>query len=137
VQSFRPDGGSDETQANRHSTRPLSADGRAGKALLAFLSRRTSNFVLLVDGVAVKFREHRGGLAESMQTVVEVEDFNALLDHLHKLAEPWQPNVPPMNADTVHVEPYGGVDERIGWDTYIVTLKGYGVLGFTDGSFKN
>lgn len=79
----------------------------------------------------MKFREHRGGLAESMDTVIEVSDGEALLEHVRNLAQRW-PTFPAITAETVHVEPYGR-DERIGWDTHIVTLDGYGVLGFTDG----
>lgn len=79
----------------------------------------------------MKFREHRGDLAESMETVVELPDHAALLEHIRKLAEPW-PTFPSVTAETVHIEPCGR-DERIGWNTHIVTLDGYGVLGFTDG----
>lgn len=28
---------------------------------------------------------------------------------------------------------YYGYDDRIDWDTHIVTIKGHGVLGFTNG----
>jgi hypothetical protein len=37
-----------------------------------------------------------------------------------------------VNEQTVHVEPYG-FDRRIGWDTHLVTIDGYGVWGMTDG----
>jgi hypothetical protein len=80
----------------------------------------------------VKFREHRGGLSESMKTVVEVADHAALLEHIRrKFAEHW-PTFPPVTAETVHIKPYC-YDERIEWNSHIVTLDGYGVLGFTDG----
>ncbi len=79
----------------------------------------------------MKFREHRGGLSASMQTVVEVADHAALLEHIAKLLQPY-PTAPPVTADTVHIKPYC-YDERIEWDNHIVTLDGYGVLGFTDG----
>ncbi len=78
----------------------------------------------------MRFREHRGGLAESMETVVNVAHHVALLDHIRKLAKPW-PIFPPVTPETVHIKPYGW-DGRIGWDTHIVVLDGYGVLGFTD-----
>lgn len=78
----------------------------------------------------MRFREHRGGLSESMKTIIEVADQAALLDHIRKLAQPW-PTFPPVTPKTVHIKPYGW-DGRIGWETYIVTLDGYGVLGFTD-----
>lgn len=36
-----------------------------------------------------------------------------------------------INEQTIHIEHYS-YDERIDWNTHIVTLKGYGVLGFTN-----
>ncbi|MFZ2509085.1 MAG: hypothetical protein WAW79_11515 [Steroidobacteraceae bacterium] len=79
----------------------------------------------------MQFREHRGSLDNSMETVVELADHAALMDHLRALAKPW-PTFPPINEKTVSVVPYCR-DERIGWDTHIVRLVGYGVLGYTDG----
>jgi len=73
----------------------------------------------------MRFREHRGTLADSMATVVEVADRAALVAHVENLLG---------HAADIEVKPYGGVDQRNGWDTYIVTLAGYGVLGFTDGA---
>ena len=79
----------------------------------------------------MKFREQRGGYDDSMATSVEVDDFDGLLAHIRKLAEPW-PTFPPVTRETVHIKPYSGVDPRNGWNTHIVTLDAYGVLGFTD-----
>ena len=78
----------------------------------------------------MKFREHRGGLTESMETTVDLPDYPALIAHLRKLAQPWQ-TMPPIDATTVYIKHYG-YDKRIGWDTHIVMLDGYGALGFTD-----
>lgn len=82
----------------------------------------------------MKFREHRGSLDDAMKTCVEIPDGPALLAHCRKLFESW-PGVPLINPKSLVVEPYHMMrDERIGWPmTYIVWLKGYGVLGFTDG----
>ena len=79
----------------------------------------------------MKFREHRGSLDDSMKTLVEVKDREELMAHLVRILEPW-PTAPPVTAETVKIEPYI-YDYRLGWDSYIVTLKDYGVLGFTDG----
>jgi hypothetical protein len=79
------------------------------------------------EGAIMKFREHRGGLAESMATVVELDTKEKFLSHLRKLI--------PNNAGTnghVSFEQYE-YDERIDWDTYLVRLEGYGVLGMLDG----
>jgi hypothetical protein len=37
-----------------------------------------------------------------------------------------------INEDKFLIEPYG-YDQRIGWYTYIVSMEGYGVFGFTNG----
>jgi hypothetical protein len=81
----------------------------------------------------VKFREHRGSLADAMETVIEVADRPALIEHI-KALEPWGWSdcyLSVVDGD-VTIEPYG-YDNRIGWDTHIVKLKGYGVIGFTNG----
>ena len=77
----------------------------------------------------MKFREHRGGLTESMATVVDVDGKTALIALMRDRLKPY--NFTFEDADLT-VEPYV-FDERIGWDTYIVSIKGYGVAGFTDG----
>lgn len=71
----------------------------------------------------MKYRPHRGGLAESMLEVVELDGSLAALEaHVRKT---WP-------VGDIKVEPYGGYDKRIGWDTHIVTIDGSAV-GFTDG----
>lgn len=78
----------------------------------------------------MKFREHRGGLNESMQTVVELPDRAALVAYVDKLLQPFYVE---SVAERLLIEPYGR-DPRIGWEQlYIVKLPGYGVVGFTDG----
>lgn len=85
----------------------------------------------LANACARKLRQHRGGLDESMATTVEIEaTMPALLAAMQPVMEPWGVALTP---DAVHVTPYGGIDKRIGWDTHVVTLDGYGVYGFTDG----
>lgn len=71
----------------------------------------------------MKFREHRGTHEDSMKTAVEVENFDALVAHIQKIAAPWGVHVEPLS---VQVKPYIG-------ETHIVTINGYGVFGFTDG----
>jgi hypothetical protein len=83
----------------------------------------------------MKFREHRGGLNESMETLVEVPDRAALLEHLRTVAARW-PMAPEITDETVSVNPYYGLDDRTGWDTHIVVIKDYGPMGFTDGPTK-
>lgn len=77
-----------------------------------------------------KFREHRGQFDESMKTIVDVSSYNELLEHARKILWPWYVEVPRLE-----IKPYL-FDDRPGWnaDTYIVTIPGYGVFGFTNGS---
>jgi hypothetical protein len=79
----------------------------------------------------MKFREHRGGLAESMITMVEVPDVPSLIAHIRQLLSRYVFEFP---DDAVHIRLYlDTVDKRIGWKkTYIVTIDKYGVIGWTD-----
>lgn len=74
----------------------------------------------------VKFREQRGGLEESMATVVELESRAQLVDYVAALFGGNE--IDPADLDVV---PYG-IDHQIGWDTFIVTLDGQ-AIGFTNG----
>lgn len=75
-----------------------------------------------------QFRWQRGSLDESMKTVVEVADKAALIallaaDELKPFGE--------VNEETVAIsDPF--YDERIGWNTYYVTINGK-CCGMTDG----
>lgn len=81
----------------------------------------------------VKFREHRALLAESMATVVEVVDLKDLLERINKDLGRCGAAI---TEEQLKIEPYG-YDNRIGWNTHIVTAAGYGVFGFTDGPLKS
>jgi hypothetical protein len=72
----------------------------------------------------MKYREHRGGLEESMKTVKEFSTQSEFLAHITKTIY--------YLKGPIKVEKYGGIDTRIGWDTYIVTVGGNAV-GMTDG----
>ena len=81
----------------------------------------------------IKFRWHRGGLKESMDTVVEIEP---TMVSLHKEIVKVFPSLSnkPITIEDITVDPYT-YDERIFWDTYIVCVRGCG-MGFTDGPVK-
>lgn len=76
----------------------------------------------------MKYRPHRGMLAESMAETREFPSRAALVEHIRQELADF--SVPVLD-EHLHIKPYG-YDERIDWDTHIVTLDGYGVLGFTD-----
>jgi len=74
-------------------------------------------------------RNHRGGLDESLQTVREVGDRVELLEIIRKELRPFGVSLEP---EALHIEPYG-YDGRIDWDTYLITIDGYGVWGMSKG----
>jgi hypothetical protein len=100
----------------------------------------------------MKYRPHRGTLDEAMAAVVELPDRAALIAHLAADLRPWGYVVEDID---VQVEPYC-FDDRIGWDTFLVTLRNkrlvepitgdrwffgaewgpdfFGAIGFTDGA---
>lgn len=74
-------------------------------------------------------REHRRLLDESMETVVAIEPtMTALVAWAEQLLAHYDL---PKPFD-IRIKHYC-YDSRIKWNTYIVKLEGYGVLGFTDG----
>lgn len=78
----------------------------------------------------IKFREHRGGLAESLDTTVTIEDRQDLIKHIQLLVKPWDIEVVPQS---IHVQYYGNEQRAAGWNNmHIVTIDGHGVIGFTD-----
>ena len=83
-----------------------------------------------------KYREHRELLVESMRTVKEFNGKDDLIRFLQHDLNRW--GVGKYDLNKITIEKYGDeIDTRIGWDTHIVHLKGYGVLGFTDGMVSN
>lgn len=78
----------------------------------------------------MKFRWHRGSLQKSLETVADFDGSKeSLVVLLKDSALCW---FPALDLDHVSVEPYGGIDQRINWDTHIVLVQGNAV-GFTDG----
>lgn len=78
----------------------------------------------------MKVREHRGGFADSMATVAEIEPTKEALAKFISEREDRS-----VKTSHVKVSKYG-FDNRIGWNTYIVESKEeneWGVFGFTDG----
>ena len=75
------------------------------------------------------FRDHRYLLEDSMDTVREIKNLDDLILDMQKGLRFFGQDVA---RDQVTVKQYC-YDNRIGWDTYIVIIEGYGVYGFTDG----
>lgn len=76
-----------------------------------------------------KFREHRGGLEESMKTVVPMSTMKEIQDFAKEQLSIFKCE---FRFSEIEVKFYA-YDKRIGWDCHIVTMPDYGVLGWTDG----
>lgn len=79
----------------------------------------------------VLYRPHRGMLDDSMREVVEVNDLAALVRHMRREVGRWYPKDELPTLENTRLEPYC-FDARIGWNTYLVTVKG-NAWGYTNG----
>jgi hypothetical protein len=68
-----------------------------------------------------------------MATAREVISLDDLVSDIQKSLRPFGRNV---TINQVTVKPYC-YDNRIGWDTHVVIIEGYGVYGFTDGPLSS
>lgn len=76
------------------------------------------------------FREHRGTLADSMATAIPLaNDKQSLVKYVNGL-NLFLDNRK-IEEEEIIVEEYG-FDDRINWNTHIVRINGYGVVGFTN-----
>jgi len=76
------------------------------------------------------FREHRGSLEDSMATAIPLaNDKTSLVSHINSLNVFLDNRV--ISEEMVTVKPYG-FDKRIQWDSHIVSISGYGVIGYTN-----
>ncbi len=75
----------------------------------------------------MKVREHRGSLSASLATTVEIDStMDALHEHIKKTWAPFNRNVALIKVTSQ------GFDHRIGWDSHIIEVTGYGVFGYCD-----
>jgi hypothetical protein len=83
------------------------------------------------DKNEILYRPHwlGGELNESLEKAITIKSRAELISIIREQLFHWYVE---FTDDQFHVEQYD-YDERIGWDTYIVTLDGYGVLGYTNG----
>lgn len=79
----------------------------------------------------MRFREHRGSLADSLATLVELDTRAQLIEHIENCYACF---IHGYDFSEIRIEPYFmEPDARCGWErTYIVSLPGLGVIGFTD-----
>lgn len=65
--------------------------------------------------------------AEAMELAVKVHTVEELMDHLRRNYGFWNPT-----PENVTFKEYGGIDNRCGWNTYLVCVDGNAAL-FADG----
>jgi|WetSurMetagenome_2_1015567.scaffolds.fasta_scaffold1837040_1 hypothetical protein len=83
----------------------------------------------------MKLRQHKGVYVESMTTVIKIEPTKAAL--LQAILDSGMTDLPDfLTEDMVGVTQGMGRDPKNGWDTHIVTIKDWGIYGFTDGPVK-
>jgi hypothetical protein len=80
----------------------------------------------------VWFRERRERVDESLQSIVELKDRAALVDHCRWLIES---EGTPVSTPAFSIIPYDLTpDAQTGWGcTYLVMVYGYGPIGYTNG----
>jgi len=79
----------------------------------------------------VKYRDHKGGLAEAMKTVIEVSSIDEIKAHLN---ESW--NQFGKTVEEIKFR-YVGYDDRIDWETFYVLQRFKGETEFTVAGMSN
>jgi len=82
----------------------------------------------------MKYRDHRGSLSDSMNTMRDVNSIDEIKQHLNEFYNPFGKEVVDIKFEKV------GFDDRVNWDTYYVLqkLKGekeFTIAGMSDGCF--
>ena len=78
--------------------------------------------------MSIKYRDHRGSLSDSMETEQTFETADALFAYLRT-------EVVKLGFGAEEGEftcASHGLDNRIDWDCHLISLTGFGPLGFTD-----
>jgi len=83
----------------------------------------------------MRYRDHRGSLAESLSTTQTFNKIKDIMSYLNKRAYKYFKSVDIINFK------YVGFDERCGWDTYYVSARFKGerefyVVGMSDEKYK-
>jgi len=96
------------------------------------IARLNKRIEELENPLILRFREHRGSLAESLATERTVKD-NTLGELIACVKASLSTYPVDVNADTLSVEHYCKDNRQVGYpETYIVSIKRYGVVGFTN-----
>lgn len=80
----------------------------------------------------MRFRPHRRLLTDSLAEAIDVDGRAGLLAHLMTDFDYWPSML--VSDEKLRISWYCNEDERCGWkDVHIVTLAGYGIVGFCEG----
>lgn len=80
----------------------------------------------------IRYRDHRGGLAESMATERQFENGEEVKAHIRRELYPWEVDTSVIDAA------FYAVDKRIDWkESWIITIPGYGIAGWVDGPIED
>jgi hypothetical protein len=87
---------------------------------------------IMLKSDKIKYRDHKGSLSDSIDTIKEVYSVEQIKQHLNKYYKQFEKSVEEIKFE------YLGHDDIINWDTYYVfqRLKGeteFTVAGFSDG----
>lgn len=77
------------------------------------------------------YREHRGSLNESMRESKHFLTKKELVESVQNSLDQFFGPLNRIDCSVIEIKPYA-YDSRIDWHCHIVTLEGYGVLGFTN-----
>ncbi len=82
----------------------------------------------------MKYRDHKGGLEESMETVRVVKSEKQLIAHLNTLYDGFT-----IQVEEIKFE-HAGYDKRTGWNTYYVLQRfscddHFTIAGMSNGKF--
>jgi len=83
----------------------------------------------------IKYRDHRGGLDESMQTLKEFESIEDLKKYVieRSIKEGNPLRFVHMESSHIEIKEYSdGPDKRIGWDKTYIVIDNVGPIGFCD-----
>ena len=84
------------------------------------------------NGNAFQYRPHTGILKDAMVNAKSYNNLEELCVHLREMYKLLPHNVD-VSPTTIVITKYGtGIDERVGWDTHIVILPTFGVVGYLD-----
>lgn len=73
----------------------------------------------------MRYRDHKGGLTESLNTTKNIYSEDELISHLNKQCTPWGEGITDVKFERV------GIEKRMDWGVYYVLIKLQGQVHFS------